>query len=361
VIRSSISLAIAMLVLAAAGTSARAATVPGTMTFSARLRDGDAPFHGRIALRLALHRGATPDAAVPAAWTEEYQPTADQGLVTVLMGEQVPLTAALAAGGALYLEITIVEADSTTTTLEPRLAVGSVPYALVADYARDTAAVPPGAVMHFDLPACPVGWTALEGARGRALVGLPAGGILGGTVGDAPLGDREDRAHSHVVDPGSVQTSAAGSHNHSAGGVPSTGSAAVPHTHRVDPAPFQISGGSHDHIWSQFFPNSGLWVSGDITTLHNWNGASIGGGSGAQPLRAGPGANRTSTSQTHDHQVDVGATTTTELSDTTHSHAMPIAADGIHGHACDVAATTSMAATTGQVIPYLQLLVCRKD
>jgi hypothetical protein len=358
VIRSSIGFAIAMVVLSAAGSSADAASVPGTMTFSARLLDGDVPFQGNLGLRLALHRSATPDASVPALWTDDYQPTADQGLVTVLMGQQAPFTSSLVAGGALFLEVTITESGGATTTLEPRLAVGSVPYALVADYARDTAAVPTGAVMHFDLEACPVGWTALDGARGRALVGLPAGGTLGGTAGDTPLGDRENRAHSHVVDPAAVQSTEAGSHSHSAGGVPSTGGATVPHTHRVDPAPFQIGGGRHNHIWSQNF--SGLWVSGDFRELFNWNGGSIGGGSGAQPLRAGGGANFTS-GEEHTHDVDVGATTTTELSDTTHSHAMPIPADGVHRHSCDVAATTSNAATTGQIIPYLQLLVCRKN
>jgi hypothetical protein len=366
VIRSSISFAIAMVVLSAAGSSADAASAPGTMTFSARLRDGDVPFQGNLGLRLALHRSPTPDASVPALWTEDYQPTADQGLVTVLMGQQTPLTSALVAGGALYLEVTVTDSGGATTPLEPRLAVGSVPYALVADYARDTAAVPTGAVMHFDLEACPVGWTALDGARGRALVGVPAGGTVGGTAGDAPLGDREDRAHSHIVDPAAVQSTEAGSHSHSAGGVPSTSGATVPHTHRVDPAPFQISGGSHNHIWSQFFTGSGLWVSGDLSLLHNWNGGSIGGGSGTQPLRAtfDTGTSKTystSTSQSHTHDIDVGATTTAELSDTTHSHAMPIPADGVHRHSCDVAATTSNAATTGQIIPYLQLLVCRKD
>jgi hypothetical protein len=64
---------------------------------------------------------------------------------------------------------------------------------------------PPGAVMFFNLPACPDGWTELTSARGRYLVGVGASGSLGATTG-IPLGDQENRAagqHTHTVtDPG---------------------------------------------------------------------------------------------------------------------------------------------------------------
>lgn len=67
------------------------------------------------------------------------------------------------------------------------------------------AVAPGGAVMFFDLAACPAGWTAYDAARGRTLVGLNNGGTLAGTAG-TPLGDLEDRAvgqHVHeVTDPG---------------------------------------------------------------------------------------------------------------------------------------------------------------
>jgi hypothetical protein len=67
------------------------------------------------------------------------------------------------------------------------------------------AIAPAGAVMYFDSPACPAGWSEFIGGRGRYLVGLPGGGTAGATVGTA-LSDQENRAtgqHTHgVTDPG---------------------------------------------------------------------------------------------------------------------------------------------------------------
>jgi hypothetical protein len=67
------------------------------------------------------------------------------------------------------------------------------------------AVAPGGAVMYFDLPACPAGWEEYTAGRGRYLVGLNSGGTPGAAVGTA-LGNEENRAvgqHSHgVTDPG---------------------------------------------------------------------------------------------------------------------------------------------------------------
>jgi hypothetical protein len=66
-------------------------------------------------------------------------------------------------------------------------------------------ALPSGAVAYFETAACPAGWTAYEGARGRYIVGLNAGGTLGAPVGTA-LANQESRAvgqHGHdITDPG---------------------------------------------------------------------------------------------------------------------------------------------------------------
>ena len=59
--------------------------------------------------------------------------------------------------------------------------------------------IPTGAVMFFNLAACPPGWTELTAARGRYPVGLQSGGTLAGTSG-AALTDLEDRPagqHDH--------------------------------------------------------------------------------------------------------------------------------------------------------------------
>ena len=61
--------------------------------------------------------------------------------------------------------------------------------------------VPSGAVMSFDLDACPTGWSALTAAKGRYIVGLQDGGVRGQTVGTA-LTDQEDRPtglHRHFA------------------------------------------------------------------------------------------------------------------------------------------------------------------
>jgi hypothetical protein len=69
------------------------------------------------------------------------------------------------------------------------------------------AVAPAGAVMYFDLASCPAGWTSFDVARGRYLVGLPAGGVAGATVGTALLNqeNRPTGQHTHaVIDPGHV-------------------------------------------------------------------------------------------------------------------------------------------------------------
>ncbi|MFH1723855.1 MAG: collagen-like protein [Elusimicrobiota bacterium] len=62
-------------------------------------------------------------------------------------------------------------------------------------------AVPSGAVMHFDLSSCPSGWSELTSARGRVVVGMPASGTLGATVGTALSNEenRETGTHGHSV------------------------------------------------------------------------------------------------------------------------------------------------------------------
>jgi hypothetical protein len=61
------------------------------------------------------------------------------------------------------------------------------------------ATAPAGAVMFFDLPSCPAGWSEFTEARGRYVVGLTTGGTLKGTSG-TPLSDQEARPvgqHNH--------------------------------------------------------------------------------------------------------------------------------------------------------------------
>jgi len=100
------------------------------------------------------------------------------------------------------------------------------------------AGIPSGAVAFFNMASCPSGWTALTGARGRYLVGLPSGGTLAGASGTV-LTDLESRPvgqHNHTItDPGHT-------HNYSGGGtllrassgintaIPSAGSTGIANT-----------------------------------------------------------------------------------------------------------------------------------
>ena len=66
--------------------------------------------------------------------------------------------------------------------------------------------IPAGAVMFFNLAACPSGWADFTLARGRYVVGVLSGGTVSGTAGTAFTVDRENRPvgqHTHTVtDPG---------------------------------------------------------------------------------------------------------------------------------------------------------------
>jgi hypothetical protein len=67
--------------------------------------------------------------------------------------------------------------------------------------------VPPGAVMLFDLAACPTGWSAFAEGTGRLLMGRPGAGTLKLTFGTALTGNTVP-AHAH-------SNSSAGGHTHS--------------------------------------------------------------------------------------------------------------------------------------------------
>ena len=73
-----------------------------------------------------------------------------------------------------------------------------------------TADAPGGQVAFYASSSCPSGWSPYDAARGRYIVGLPAGGQLQGQVGTAlsPQENRPVGRHDHTItDPG---------HSHSA-------------------------------------------------------------------------------------------------------------------------------------------------
>jgi len=185
--------------------------------------------------------------------------------------------------------------------------------------------VPTGAVVFFDATECPEGWSELTEARGRAVVGMEgSAGTLLGTVGEG-FTDLEDRAHSHVTDIGNV---------------PST-STSVAHTHGVA-AHSTGSSGSHNHQWKD----------GTFGTFSASGAATSTGpffaGTGGTPWPNWGSADRF-TNNDGNHSHTVASQTTGSATSTGHTHVV------------NPPATGSSSSSTGQVMPYVQLMACRRD
>jgi hypothetical protein len=124
------------------------AAVPGRVAFTARVVDEGVPVEGPVEVTLHLFRAATGGTSV---WTESHRVEAEQGLVSLGIGEQTPLDGSV-LDGALFLEVTV---DSTV--LSPRLAIGSVPFALRAEQAERVGDLRPVDIQRALTGACPVG------------------------------------------------------------------------------------------------------------------------------------------------------------------------------------------------------------
>jgi hypothetical protein len=189
-------------------------------------------------------------------------------------------------------------------------------------------AVPSGAVMFFDLASCPSGWSELSDARGRVLVGLNgSAGTLKGSVGE-PLGDLESRTHAHDIDIAETVSS----------------STSVAHTHALPAGTTGVEAG-HQHQW---------WANG---SSFNGAGSSItvpqgafqtGGAFNYEVLVGSPSyVYYTSNSPAHSHSIAAGESATSGST--------------AHTHDFDPAPATTTSASTADILPYLQLLVCRRD
>lgn len=303
--------AAALLCLATAPAWAQPAEIPiqGTLT------DSDSvPLTGTHTVVFSLYASQSGGEAL---FGETHSVTVDQGAFTAYLGSIDSLDLGLFDGTKLFVGIKVGSDDEMT----PRLPFGSVPYAA---YAKETAAVPAGAVMHFNLEQCPPGWSELTAARGRVVLGLPAEGELLGTVQGA-LGNLGTRSITQVP-----------RHRHGVGTLAGTaGSAGSQHYHRIEQ--FTISGGSHSHTISL--------GHGDGTSYRpHWAGTNI------------TNRNYTATGGSHSHTVPAHDTTT--------STGATLAQRGAHSHSVTLSGNT--ADNTGGVdsvdvtMPYIQLLICEK-
>jgi hypothetical protein len=223
------------------------------------------------------------------------------------------------AGTGLTLSGTTFAAD--VTYLQRRVigtcATGSAISAVAVDgsVTCSTAGIPTGAVMFFDLTSCPSGWSELTTARGRVAVGRPSGGTLRGTVGTA-MGNLANPSHTHTVNPSSTLTSSAGSHNHRWSYL-NTAEAWYTYT----------SSGS-TYAMENFYDG---FPATDADDTSGYNYIPV-----ADDVVAVAGGNEITT--TRYYYTD---------NETSHTHTV------------DIPSTTSSSAS--HVMPYIQLLICRKD
>jgi hypothetical protein len=262
--------------------------------------------------------------------------------------------------GAMSALASATEANGTTSLFLP----------LIMNAFNPQVEVPSGAVMYFNLPSCPSGWTEVTDAQGRAIVGLPSGGTLSGTVGTG-LTNLEDRSHSHSVNLGIPSTSSAGGHLHSVNPPNTTSSDESSHTHVNNPYVEVTSTDTHNHQWSSFLSSTNSWTSYDSdttgVTIADWGDGMDGAGSGHYPISRNDSSLSQfyyTTEDSHFHTVD---TTTFESgSGSAHSHTTDIASfnsgiSGNHSHTVGIGSTLSTTASTSEIMPYIQLLVCQRD
>jgi len=168
-------------------------SVPSTVGFEGFLADaGGQPLpNGTYTLTFRAYDVATGGSVL---WTEQQNSVqVTNGLYSVVLGASVPFTSNTFSGNR-WVGVTV----NTGTEISPRTQVSSVPFALNAESANKIGGgATAGIIALFDGP-CPSGWTEYTAAQGRVIVGVPAGGTVGATVGTA-LTDREDRTHTHTT------------------------------------------------------------------------------------------------------------------------------------------------------------------
>jgi hypothetical protein len=221
--------------------------------------------------------------------------------VNVSLGEYGDLTVTSITDNEIIAELPagLVPGDYLLSISDSN-AASNLQYALTVG----AESVPTGMVAFFPSTQCPPGWSEETSARGRTVVGLPLSGTISGTVGTA-LTDTENRSHDHDLSLAAGNTGTDGDHNHT--GIVSIVGA---HTHGDDTG---VTSDTGNHDCDDAF------TCGGVGTSHTHPIASDGG---------------------HSHLIQ---------GDTGHSHTI----GGTSG--------TSSGASTSDVMPYLQLLVCKKD
>lgn len=204
-------------------------TIPGMIPYSGTVTvTGTPSFNGNGQFKFAIVNGHADCKASPvgpaciAFWSNDGTTVTgnepgtavtipvNNGLFSVKLGDvsltnMAPIPSAVFDHVTTYLRVWFNDGTTGFQLLSPDRQLVSVPYAYRSEAAGN--GVPTGAVMSFNLPACPSGWSEMTAARGRYIVGLQPGGTLGGATGTA-LTNNENRPagqHTHSInDPGHI-------------------------------------------------------------------------------------------------------------------------------------------------------------
>jgi hypothetical protein len=174
----SLALAAATLVLGgASGFGLRAVMASGiptgpTLHYSGTVLENGAPFSGVKNITVSLWTAQDGGAMVC------ERPRSTVAVAAGRFRVELPDTCVMAVRTEpnLWVQTTVDAASFARTKL------GAVPYAVEADRAGSVSGaqaaqlVPSGAVMAFDLDACPPGWSTYAPAGGRTIIGVTAGG-----------------------------------------------------------------------------------------------------------------------------------------------------------------------------------------
>lgn len=265
------------------------------LSYEGTLAADGLPANGQFDFRFSLYDGPDPVSSDQIGYfVELISVRVAQGRFDVELDFGTEIDPARAA----WLEIEVARSDGFRgyTPLEPRQQTLEEPPE------KALTIIPTGAVVFFNLAACPSGWTEHTEARGRAIVGVPAGGSLNATAVNPALSNLENRPHSHQVFGRSFTTNAVAAHNHIWSKI-------------------QAVGG--DVQW-QSFTSSGAWELDFV-----WGNGVGNEGSGIYPLAAQP------------------------------SKTLYTSKGNSHSHGATIPAGATAASYAN--FPYVQLLACRKE